>query len=212
MVRALLDGRKTQTRRILKEQPGDLDKPFMMDDGTWHVTDSRGGHMSPLPVRFSKGDRLWVRETFSGDHRESGRPPREWDEHGAVWHWADGNPVEGDWTRPKPGIHMPRWASRLTLTVTDVRVQRLQWVGEDDARAEGAECTTFANVEPPKDGFPSYRSGFATLWESINGTGSWKANPWVVAVSFTVEKRNIDSAPMMPAPPEMGAVASNASA
>ena len=65
MIRALLAGRKTQTRRILKEQPGELDRSFMMDDGSWHVTDPRGGHMSPLTVRYRAGDRLWVRETWA---------------------------------------------------------------------------------------------------------------------------------------------------
>lgn len=178
MVRALLDGRKTQTRRILKPQPleGETAVPMFLLER----------------ARFAKGDRLWVRETFSGDQHESGRPPREWDEHGAVWHWADGNPAEGDWTRPKPGIHMPRWASRLTLTVTDVRVQRLQAITPADCIAEGAftptatPMTIDCSTRDPRD-------EFAALWRSINGPDSWQANPWVVVLSFSVEHRNIDA-------------------
>jgi len=203
MVRALLDGRKTQTRRILEDQPGDLDKPFMMDDGSWHVTDSRGGHMSPLTVRFYKGDRLWVRETLRRQHANN--------VVGETWlYGADqevvnlrhGDPRIPDmlaWAHHKEGdtcvsIHMPRWASRLTLTVTDVRVQRLQEISEADALAEGA-----ARLVMDDDGRfyenerGTHRCGFAGLWAHINGADSWDANPWVVAVTFTVERRNIDA-------------------
>lgn len=199
MVRALLDGRKTQTRRVLKDQPGDLDKPFMMDDGSWHVTDSRGGHMSPLPVRFAKGDRLWVREAFCNDpvqwhpgptslvhradFRESADTKDIMQRHGARW---------------RPGIHMPRWASRLTLAVTDVRVQRLQEIGETDAEAEGAylddsPCDhSRATCEEIGCLGQTYKAGFCNVWSLINGTPSWLANPWVVALTFSVTKGNIN--------------------
>ncbi len=207
MVRALLDGRKTQTRRILEDQPGDLDKPFMMDDGSWHVTDSRGGHMSPLTVRFYKGDRLWVRETLRRQHANN--------VVGETWlYGADqevvnlrhGDPRIPDmlaWAHHKEGdtcvsIHMPRWASRLTLTVTDVRVQRLQEISEADAIAEGAGHAygdAFHSGSALTD-----RRRFELLWTDINGADSWDANPWIAAVSFTVERRNIDALPTDGAP------------
>ncbi len=207
MVRALLDGRKLQTRRILKDQPGDLDKPFMMDDGSWHVTDSRGGHMSPLAVRFRKGDRLYVREaigrrpaSFLGIKAKNGVESAHYiaDDEEVVN--ADGFNI-CPWWKSKgaiPGIHMPRWASRLTLTVTDVRVQRLQEISEADAVAEGWPHDR-ANLIGRRDVLKSSseirpRYWYAGLWELINGTGSWDANPWIVALTFTVEKRNIDAA------------------
>lgn len=232
MVKALLEGRKQQTRRILKDQPGDLDKPFMMDDGSWHVTDSRGGHMSPLAVRFTKGDRLWVRENLwlYGRWRQEGttpkgRPRQTFDLIGKVA--AFEKPADIAYWGGKagfafrPGIHMPRWASRLTLTVTDVRVQRLQECSEEDAIAEGATerpncsgagdlasgwCMDWSRVgEPSKwadDGktlqerdvsLATARYAFWNLIDRINGAGAWAANPWIVALTFTVERRNIDA-------------------
>ena len=133
--------------------------------------------------RFAPGDRLWVREAFSYDRLDVDRdgilPP---------WYWADGNPDAGDWTRPKPSIHMPRWASRLTLIVTDVRVQRLQDISEDDARAEGVECDSDGwrdYMMPTTQCCGSARNSFATLWDSLNAERApWSSNPWVVAVTF----------------------------
>lgn len=192
MVRVLLDGRKTQTRRVLKDQPGDLDKPFMMDDGSWHVTDSRGGNMSPLAVRFRKGDRLWVRETFANDG------------HGGVRYYATDDVHE--LRKKKPAIHMPRWASRLTLIVTDVRVQRLQEISEADCIAEGPhEVVNMQGLGGPLDGpmipdekqphvHMAPRTWYRLLWDTINGAGSWDSNPWIVALTFTVTKANIDAA------------------
>jgi hypothetical protein len=132
------------------------------------------------------GDRLWVREahyivgefrevfyratsdsSFTANDRQAGRAPLVW---------------SGPW---KPSIHMPRWASRITLTVTDVRVHRVQEISHDDAVAEGA-CI-----------FPhsmSAQKRFRELWDSLNATRGcgWDANPWVVALTFTAEQRNID--------------------
>jgi hypothetical protein len=101
----------------------------------------------------------------------------------------------GDIRRWTPSIYMPRWASRITLHVTDVKIERVQDISEADAKAEGAVCTTCANAVAPKDGFPSYRSGFGILWDSINaGRGyGWKANPWVIAITFKPELANIDA-------------------
>lgn len=187
MVRALLEGRKTQTRRILppaaqsryRETPAgvDVDCGFMgwqpaetvLSEARWV---SAKGALPP----YAPGDRLWVREAFSyADHLPE-----------TVWYWADGKVAAFDCCRPKPSIHMPRWASRLTLVVTDVRVQRLQDISRDDCIAEGA---------PPPDGAYSMRDSFRMLWEGINGAGSWDANPWVAAISFVVHRANIDALP-----------------
>lgn len=156
MVRALLAGRKTQTRRVLKPQPLawvarviDITEPFFCDDeqqwGQVETIWNRNSAMwepenevwRPLKLPYAVGDRLYVREAFSYDTLDV-------DRDGALrpWYWADGNMADadqgsGNFTKPKPSIHMPRWASRLTLTVTDVRVQRLQAISADDCRAEG---------------------------------------------------------------------------
>lgn len=209
MVRSLLAGTKTQTRRILKPQPPRYDhygKDIMDWDlsGIYHdernsspskwwldvQTDVDDNSHNEIEVRFAKGDRLYVRETWSAEHLWSSTKPRDIP-CGPIWYWADGNPSDGDWTKPKPGIHMPRWASRLTLTVTDVRVQRLQEITPADAIAEG--IAPRANSMTIDCDTPDPRDGFKSLWASINGAGSWAANPWIVALTFTVERRNIDA-------------------
>lgn len=203
MVRAILEGRKAQTRRILKlgkRLPDYIGPRGCTDDPScWGWSDDeRGDHWlvkrgegdkgcldwSDWAGSYQVGDRLWVRETFSYETLDVDRngfmPP---------WYWADGNPISGEYTRPKPSIHMPRWASRLTLTVTDVRVQRLQDISEDDAIAEGCPCQTdeeLAGMEA--------RCWFRDLWDDLNakrGFG-WDRNPWCVAVTFTAHQRNID--------------------
>mgnify|MGYP000191198700 CR=1 FL=1 len=98
-------------------------------------------------------------------------------------------PGEGP-CRWRPSIQMPRWASRLTLTVTDVRVQRLQDITEADAKAEGADAIGSENRSDPDE--RRHHWGFQHLWESINGPETWGANPWVTATSFTVHRNNID--------------------
>jgi hypothetical protein len=214
-VRALLDGRKTQTRQILTEQPGELDRPFMMDDGSWHVTDSRGGHMSPLDVRWRIGDRLWVREALKARNMDLAgmlglRKPIEgvdmtrndvagsYAADGAECLTRDGFDLAWLWTRPTlPLTRMPRGFSRLTLTVTDVRVQKLQGISDADIAAEG----TLANTT--RGGFNcagryvtpnSSQIEFSEDWDSTYGAGSWDTNPWVAALTFTVELHNIDEA------------------
>ena len=208
MVRALMDWRKTQTRRVLKPQPK------VLKNGIWY---------RPYPVlrplqwaylhgdriagfadtRYAPGDRLWVREAFSYETLDVDRngfmPP---------WYWADGNPMSGDFTRPKSPIHMPRWASRLTLTVTDVRVQRLHDISEEDAIAEGVEplhtgyfpygITTFLTTfvgdrEVPAQCCRTAKHSYEMLWNSLHGPDAWDANPWVAAYSFTVQRGNIDT-------------------
>lgn len=210
-VRALLEGRKTQDRRVLKPQPGAADKPFQMEDKSWHVTDSNGMHMSPLRIPYAPGDRLWVREAMEWDFVIS-----------AVIYSADMTRVPislapYDFTAPQnkvPSIFMPRWASRLTLTVTDVRVQRVQEISSDDAIAEGVDldigcCGNFYFHQTGEThgwpegyeeccGHPKImtdpRQSFGTLWDSLNASRGfgWQENPWFCAYTFTVEERNID--------------------
>ncbi len=204
MILAFLAGRKTQTRRILKLQPGDLDKPFMMGDGSWHVTDSRGGHMSPLDVRYRAGDRLWVREAWRTEARYDHLKPRDVPVGSLISYEADYDqePNDGCRGRYRHGRFMMRWMSRITDTVTDVRVERLQDIGMDDAAAEGLR---YIDDGPGAgfwvvDGTPVCGDGtveaYQQLWEHINGDGAWARNDWVTALTFTVAHRNIDSAPM----------------
>lgn len=182
MVRAILSGAKTQTRRVMKVRchvicEGDDGKlwPWSEDaelaEDFWH------------PCPFGKpGDRLWVRETWGawphmlgGFQRESLRYRADGEyqnEHGA-WRWMS-------------PIHMPRWASRITLEITDVRVERLQDISESDAIAEGCRPV---RPEIVLDGLVA-RTGrsavdeYCQLWESIHGPESWSANPWVWVIEF----------------------------
>jgi len=184
MVRALLDGRKTQTRRVLRPPYGTLE---YMPDRTWR----------PICTKFFKGDRLYVREAW----RPHSLGESAWDldvsypADGARRTIKDGEFGDKDWNWPKAAdrgnvtpLHMPRWASRLTLIVTDVRVQRLQEISEAEAVAEGWPG-------PETDlGYPISKplQWFAAIWNSLHGPDAWDANPWVAAVSFTAHRGNID--------------------
>lgn len=208
MVRALLAGTKTQTRRILKPQPQpDMGLIGLYAPGLTAVF----GYQSPgddhkVRLKFMPKDRLWVRETWSGANafkdvkpsdRESFSTPDGPVLREDIWYWADGSPYGGDYEKPRVSIHMPRWASRITLIVTDVRVERLQDISESDAVAEG--------VEQDSDGWQDYmmphtqccataKDSYRTLWDSINAKSGfgWNENPWVAAYTFTVLKQNID--------------------
>ena len=149
-----------------------------------------------------------MREAFSGPHCMDASdgckavPPSKWGDCSRIWYWADGNPTEGDWTRPRPSIHMPRWASRITLEIVSVRVERLQDISEEDAIAEGVYCgnvIVYSYYENghhevwedryffdggPDEGFESAVDAYAALWDSINGEGSWEKNPWVWVIEF----------------------------
>jgi hypothetical protein len=171
MVRAILAGTKTQTRRIVKK--------------TEAVSFDEDGRLSFLPCPYGQPrDLLYVREGFSYTHDCTK------DDVGApVWYWADGNPDHGDFTRPKPSIHMPRWASRIMLEIISVRVQKLQNISEADSRAEGiidGGCLNCGNPEPCgcDNPAPDARDSFCRLWQSINGELSWHENPWVWVVEF----------------------------
>ena len=218
MIRALLDGRKTQTRRLLTRRNTLFDGgrwPNYMHDDQFHWDrawvdegPSPMGNAGPylkLPVTniemidggtgetvhrlypvVQPGDRLYVREAWSammdGGWTIANARSRMYNEK--IVYRADSNAYEGGdgWW---PSIHMPREFSRLTLTVTDVRVQRLQDISRGDAMGEGCP---FANMA---DG-PDPRGWFRDLWNSLHGPDAWDANPWVVALTFTVHKCNID--------------------
>lgn len=215
MIRALLAGSKTQTRRLIKPQPPAHTTCagfFSTGSFGWMAGDPAdlesweflGDFKTPISV----GDRLWLRETWSGLHQFRNTPPALRESFSSpdgvviredVWLWADGSPSVGDWEKPRPGIHMPRWASRLTLTVTDVRVERLQDISEADADAECFGGNFPGDVLPevfPGDreqyGHLSMAQCYGRLWDHINGAGAWEANPWVVAYTFTVHHGNID--------------------
>jgi hypothetical protein len=179
MVRALIEGRKTMTRRLAWRE----------------LKDDAGRFIGQVPSPWQKvqpGDRLWVRESI-------GRKPASFlgiqatNGVEAAFYVADGNDLVNEhefglcpWWKQKqslPSIHMPRWASRLTLTVTATKIERLQAITHDDALAEGVGI------------FPhsmSAQKRFAELWASLHGPQSWDANPEVVAIRFAVEQRNID--------------------
>lgn len=198
MVRALLEGRKTQTRRVAKfvlsNEPGN----FVCENGGGGMiglTEADVPIHAPDYAPYAPGDLLYVREAF-----------RETD-GGAVFDAAGGcidfvDPEilyraseRGTYGKWKPSIHMPRWASRLTLAVTDVRVQRLQDISDKDAMAEGVATVPAAwdiGVANMDSKCCPERIAFRVLWNSLHGTGAWDQNPWVVAVTFTVHKCNVD--------------------
>jgi hypothetical protein len=159
MVRAILDGSKTQTRRVAKEFD---EMPNL--DGILQRFPRQNGCPYGTP-----GDRLWVRETWAHERDGTGCP----DDTGVLYRATDpGWDDEGTGLRWRPSIFMPRIASRILLEITDVRVQRLQEISEEDARAEG--CEPFAC---PRDRFQG-------LWDTIHGSGAWHANPWAWAITF----------------------------
>ncbi|MCW2242211.1 hypothetical protein [Azospirillum canadense] len=188
MVRALLDGRKTQTRRILKPQPETFldEHGEALPIGLLHVEgDPRprvtiGRVVTLQEVRYAVGDRLWVREAWA--NIAPGIYYRATDERAA--------PAGTKW---RPSIHMPRWASRITLVVEGVRVQQLQDISPDDAQAEGVQkCHLNWSADGETFG-GTPRDAFSALWDSINGPSAWDANPAIVALTFRVIRTNIDS-------------------
>ncbi|EOF4353847.1 hypothetical protein [Klebsiella pneumoniae] len=219
MVRALLSGRKTQTRRIIKPQPEATLSGSL--SGKW-LSRPLNGLLLPkiediaIHCPFGAvGDRIWVRETW-------GVVSHELDEDGRIQPWTPDRPAtvihempfgngyysghaiyaaDGDFTWGdddgyedgrscwKPSIHMPRAASRILLEITTVRVERLNAISEEDARAEGiidGGCLNCGEPEPcgcanPE---PDATDAFAYLWQSIYGQENWNANPWVWVIYF----------------------------
>ena len=186
MVKAILDGRKTQTRRVMNNQPCTISGETItvqQDDfnfrwaGDLH-NDTSGWFPCPLG---KVGDRLWVRETFkTGICTESTiaykatHKPSDLEEG-----WYE----EIKWT---PSIHMPRWASRITLEITDVRVERLNDISQSDAIAEGAPPShPTIDAISRECGFPDFsRSWFGQTWWHIYGKKNWQDNPWVWVIEF----------------------------
>jgi hypothetical protein len=203
MVRALLDGRKTQTRRLLKEQRH-VATPALIG-GRWQWHGHSGAVLGDVRVPYAPGDRLYVREAWRVRVSHDGVKGAELPDTAQrpIWFEADRDGQEfckrTDFGRLRQGRFMPRWASRITLTVTEVRVQRLQEIKFQDVLAEGIEATDIHArrklrcVEDGIDCGSVCRDSFRELWNSLHGPDAWDANPWVVAVSFTVEQRNIEA-------------------
>lgn len=181
MVRAILDGRKTQTRRVVKHH-----STCVPGHQAWEMTRCQYGQL---------GDRLWVRE--NGWERPE-RTPKMMREGADTWPkfaydaegWSEQDHADFKaWGfKRRPSIHMPKWASRITLEVVGVRVERLQDISEEDAKAEGV-------IEGTGDFIGCFSCGsalsgttarecYSRLWEIINGPGSWDANPWVWVIEF----------------------------
>ena len=204
MVRALLAGTKTQTRRAAKlpvvGAEGSVSEvvPSLLPN-RGDLWDFRRMLDNPMAVRCpygQPGDRLWVRESWSPD-------PPDVDGWGyTAWAGCREGQIAGvperfrhprfcnyaaDWLhgpiRWTPSIHMPRWASRITLEVTGVRVERLQDISEADAQAEGWTRRPEVSTDPQVHK-EAARDWFMDLWESINGPGSWDENPWVWVIEF----------------------------
>lgn len=221
MIRALLAGRKTQTRRLLKSvrvfgghetksvtlRGDDLGRSLLEaaqfrslggDCMTW--TARAFDYQAPvkrthwnvhLPIGI--GDHLWVRETWARLPKTAYALPKIIDPADldmAAYYRADfyhsGKPL---WRSP---IHMPRWASRLTLIVTDVRVQPLLEISDEDAIAEGCPGTLGCNPDFPDEYDPAPAEEYRELWNRLHGADAWDKNPWVAAYTFKVHKCNID--------------------
>jgi hypothetical protein len=194
MVRAVLDGSKTQTRRIMKPQPeptphrpGDYQWPCNAFQSMVSVADTRApgahGMAGDACPHGGHGDRLWVRETWAPypDFPETVRR--------AVYR-AD-RECEYDVERWRPSIHMPRWASRIQLEIVSVRVERLQDISDADIVAEGIDMEALAESQDRYDivckgsgasGRATERTAWRDLWESTGG--DWEANPWCWAIAF----------------------------
>jgi hypothetical protein len=180
MTRVILSGAKTQTRRVVKRVPDANGTSFtagvLLGVGDWWS-------MCPYGV---PGDRLWVRESLRVNEQgewcyaENGAvviPPHSTEQLATLWGPAQRN--------VRPSIHMPRWASRLTLEITDVRVERLQDIGEEDACAEGVAGDGPVGNMRVWSKMGRYRYQFADLWDAINGKrATWASNPWVFVVAF----------------------------
>ena len=216
MVQAILDGRKTQTRRPIKWKQTRFTEIGEREDGSKWPWSEDAEHACDFwhPCPFGAVcDRIWVRETWS-DVNLDGAPAVAYraddevydlmenesllDEDGAfnyqdtrvskyqfaAWHSDLISGIEGNW---RPSIHMPRWASRILLEITGVRVERLNAISQEDAQAEGMDLTgwrpTYSDPDSGGEVLTPY-DNFAQLWESIYGEESWKANGWVWVISF----------------------------
>lgn len=219
MVRATLDGRKTQTRRLLKIRghrkisdfgPSEIkgyDWTFR-DESQFYCDYTHQELYACLPYKV--GDRLWVREAHYLTNKHAFRlsvgveqrvsPENDYD----ACVCKEGFDRSTGGLRLRPSIHMPRWASRLTLVVTDVRVHRLQDISAEDAEAEGLLCgetecgeLVYSGLHqsypiPPEHCHHWAEEAFAALWNATYGPDAWAANPWVTAITFEPHRVNID--------------------
>lgn len=206
MVKAILAGRKTQTRRIMKSDCMDIGE---RDDGSlwpWREHDDGGDYWYPCPLG-QPGDQLWVREAWRVSHKLDKIKPSElpYDRGLSTFYAAGGSrarmsvggPYVNDDTYPvvpmpwlgklRPSLHMPRIASRIDLLITGVRVERLNAISESDAIAEGLERYNDDGIVY----YGQYGRGdcrpevaYGDLWQSIYGSESWQANPWVWVIEF----------------------------
>jgi hypothetical protein len=217
MMNALRAGKKTQTRRVLNPQPEPwrdfyqeggcqttdwrFEAGMKTEDGIhhrfglWMHCQFHESRWQRLP--YSLGDRLWCREAWRTECNFDHLPPRDLTPDGQQWHYE----ADGAWSDPaapgrlRPGMFMPRWASRAFVTVTDVRVQRLQQISEADAIAEGIVPTWPDGRPLIHDGTGGVcREAYFKLWNHLHGPAADFANPLVAAYSFDVTLRNIDDA------------------
>lgn len=174
MVRALLDGRKTQTRRVIKPIKGEGLDPA----GIYHF---HPGDLELMRCPYGKvGDLLWVRETFVDWPTDDGSLIYRADDSG-----DDYNDYGLRFFNWKPSIFMPKWASRLTLEITDIRVERLQDISGEGCIAEG-----LSSYMREHDACCDLKNQYQALWQRINGVESWRANPWVWVIDFKVHHKN----------------------
>lgn len=207
MVRAVLDGRKTQTRRIMNPQPEfeqGYEAPHEHEIGIfWKDEESLDSieHLISLCPYGKPGDELWVRETWQTwcefDHLSPGKLPEDADiQYPATCdHWV---------SKERPSIHMPRWASRIQLKITNVRVERLLDISEQDALAEGIARSTrrvlgghetiYKDYVDVGHYFHSPKKSFESLWVSINGPDSWDSNPYLWVIQFEKIEKSLSEA------------------
>lgn len=200
MVRAILEGRKTVTRRALNAQSL-KNIGYGVQLGECHELPSEGplhpnsiGYYTDFCPFGQPGDRLWVRETTEADHANGAVLSRYAADRVPVLYAGCGDPEYNGsvahWNYPRrsrPSIHMQRWACRILLEITDVRVERLQDISTDQALAEGIQPFGDGNgyhVEQGQFYTDHPYESFAGLWQSINGEDSWSTNPWVWVVEF----------------------------
>ncbi len=199
MVRAILDGRKTQTRRVIKPQS-------VFHPDLKNIADINGGFVDHSGQKHSckfgsNGDRLWVRETCKEDAALGSISIARYSADNAPVCRQDGSGVSAGWWYSKqvcPSIFMPKKYARIWLEIAGVRIERLQDISEEDAKAEGIASVPFR----PDDGWPlcdgftfapqnreallhaCAKDAFQELWQSINGSESWDSNPWVWVIEF----------------------------
>lgn len=221
MVRAILNGSKTQTRRVVKPQPSgyveNVYRPFPHEPNNWQGFGGDYIHWYGKCPYGQPGDHLWVRENFQPLFAEGWEEGMNPDGSGDSVNWKTGEGYDPSYPatdgivefydhtkdeltqRVWPSIHMPRWASRIQLKITNIRVERLQECSEADAQAEGAQFVDFGKdrygqqnpgwrcdraPSSADDALLTARFAYGNLWESINGPGSWDANPWVWVIEF----------------------------